>query len=126
MGGGRLVARVVDHRVWPARSHHQDPAGAVAGTDEDVVGSAGQCTKSHGFSSYVRSLRITVGFPPSTRKLSWTDSEWYMALGEPGWSMWMLIPKSGKRSGPILEGHRDAGLRMGEGRRFAHVGDEGL
>jgi hypothetical protein len=60
----------------------------------------GQCTKSH-----VRSLRsspsmMSIASPASTRKSSWSDSQWYIAIGSPGPRSVRLIPSCMKSVAP--------------------------
>src|SRR5438128_3469822 len=58
--------------------------------------SGGQCTKSHGRSGRSSPSTIRSASPESTRKSSWSASQWYIPIGSPGSSTMRLTPSCGK------------------------------
>ena len=61
---------------------------------------AGQCTKSHCRRGRSSPSITRSASPASTRKSSWSASQWYIAIGSPGASRVRLMPSSWKSVAP--------------------------
>src|SRR5262245_41890558 len=62
--------------------------------------SGGQCTKSHRRSARSWPSTISSAWPSSTRKSSWSGSQWYIPIGSPGPSTNRLTPSCGNSASP--------------------------
>ena len=86
--------RVVDGLV--PRSDREHDAGPSPAPMITWFVFAGQWRRSHAFIGRSSPSTIASASPARTRKSSWSASQWYIDIGSPGPSTWILIPSWSK------------------------------
>ena len=69
----------------PARPDGEHDGRRLSGSDDDVLrAGTEQCTKSHVRNGRSSPSTSSTASPESTRKSSWSASQWYIPIGSPG------------------------------------------